>query len=369
MPKRAGAKPRHPTVIDIAKLAGVAPMTVSRVINQSGYVSAKLREKVQRVIDKLEYHPNALARGLKSQRSHVIGILAPDIQNPYSAELAGSIQDVMLGSGYTAFLSTTEQSSKRELAALAAFFDHRVAGIVVATIETEAGNEALERFTRRGLPIVLVGRSSGPANIPRVTADHWKGAYDAVEHLISLGHTRIGYIGGSPQTAGRLRRFHGYVEAMRAHGLEVREELIAGPEAEIGPGYSKQADGYAAMERLLALAQRPTAIFARNDFTAMGAMSAARDRGVSVPQEIAIAGFDNVPQSAFTTPPLTTVAQSTAEQGRAAARMLLERIENRTSTGQQSPAQPNPVPELCLECRLIVRGSTNVNWKTQNIHA
>ena len=200
-------------MVDIAKLAGVAPMTVSRVINQSGYVSAKLREKVQRVIDKLEYHPNALARGLKSQRSHVIGILAPDIQNPYSAELAGSIQDVMLESGYTAFLSTTEQSSKRELAALAAFFDHRVAGIVVATVETEAGNEALDRFTRRGLPIVLVGRSSGPANIARVTADHWKGAYDAVEHLISLGHTRIGYIGGSPQTAGRLRRFHGYVRS------------------------------------------------------------------------------------------------------------------------------------------------------------
>jgi DNA-binding LacI/PurR family transcriptional regulator len=358
MPKRARTKHRHPTVVDIAKLAGVAPMTVSRVINGSGYVSARLREKVQSVIDKLEYHPNALARGLKSQRSHVIGILAPDIQNPYSAELAGSIQDVMLESGYTAFLSTTEQSSKREQAALAAFFDHRVAGIVVATMETEAGNEALERFTRRGLPIVLVGRPAGPPNIARVTADHWKGAYDAVEHLISLGHTRIGYIGGSPQTAGRLRRFHGYVEAMRAHGLEVIGDWIAGPEAEIGPGYSRQADGYAAMERLLGAARRPTAIFARNDFTAMGAMSAARDRGVSIPQEIAIAGFDNVPQSAFTSPPLTTVAQSTAEQGRAAARMLLDRIESRTASAQAEAGR-----ELCLECRLIVRGSTQVNWK------
>jgi DNA-binding LacI/PurR family transcriptional regulator len=350
MSKRPREKQRHPTVVDIAKLAGVAPMTVSRVINGSGYVSDKLREKVQDVIDKLEYHPNALARGLKSQRSHVIGILAPDIQNPYSAELSGSIQDVLLESGYTAFLSTTERSSKRELAALGAFFDHRVAGIVVATVETEAGNEALERFTRRGLPIVLVGRSSGPPGIPRVTADHWKGAYDAVEHLISLGHRRIAYIGGSPQTAGRLRRFHGFCEAMRAHGLEVPEEFIAGPESEIGPGYSKQADGYAAMERLLALPRRPTAIISRNDFTAMGAMSAARDHGVSIPHEIAIAGFDNVPQSAFTTPPLTTVAQGTAEQGRAAAKILLDRIEN--------PAAVKPAEEICLECRLIVRGST-----------
>ncbi len=361
--KRVRNKHRHPTVVDIAKLAGVAPMTVSRVINGSGYVSARLREKVQSVIDKMEYHPNALARGLKSQRSHVIGILAPDIQNPFSAELAGSIQDVLLESGYTSFISTTEQSSKRELAALAAFFDHRVAGIVVATMETEAGNEALDRFTRRGLPIVLVGRSSGPDNIARVTADHWKGAYDAVAHLISRGHTRIGYIGGSAVTAGRLRRFHGYLEAMSAHGLEVHEKWIAGPEAETGPGYSKQADGYAAMERLLALPQRPTAVFARNDFTAMGAMSAARDLGVSIPDEMAIAGFDNVPQSAFTTPPLTTVAQSTAEQGRAAAKMLLDRIENRVTT---APA------ELCLECRLIIRGSTVVDWKAQHsetIHA
>lgn len=354
MAKRPRSKQRHPTVVDIAKQAGVAPMTVSRVINGSGYVSAKLREQVQRVIDKLEYHPNALARGLKSQRTHVIGILAPDVQNPFSAELAGSIQDVMLEGGYTAFLSTTEQSSKRELAALSAFFDHRVAGIIVSTLETGAGNEALERFTRRGLPIVLVGRQSGPPNIDRVTADHWKGAYDAAEHLISLGHKRIGYIGGSPQTAGRLRRFLGFFEALRAHGLELPEELIAGPEFETGPGYSKQADGYAAMERFLHLPRRPTAVFARNDFTAMGAMSAARDQGVAIPQEIAIAGFDNVPQSAFTTPPLTTVAQSTAEQGRAAAKMLLDRIENRVNGVGR---------ELCLECQLIIRGSSEENWK------
>jgi DNA-binding LacI/PurR family transcriptional regulator len=359
VPKRIRDKHRHPTVVDIAKLAGVAPMTVSRVINDSGYVSAELREKVQRVVDKLEYHPNALARGLKSQRSHVIGILAPDIQNPFSAELAGNIQDVLLESGYTSFLSTTEQSSKRELAALRAFFDHRVAGIVVATRETEAGDEELERFTRRGLPIVLVGRSSGPSSISRVTADHWKGAYDAVEHLISLGHKHIGYIGGSPGAAGRLRRFQGYCEAMRAHSLEVRDEWIAGPDAEFGPGYSRQADGYAAMEHLLSLTERPTAVFARNDFTAMGAMSAARDRGVSIPNDIAIAGFDNVPQSAFTTPPLTTVAQSTAEQGRAAARMLLARIEN------PAPA-PAESETLCLDCRLIVRGSTVANWKAKH---
>lgn len=349
MKTTARANQRHPTLVDIAALAKVAPMTVSRVINGSGYVSLKMREKVQRVIDKLEYHPNALARGLKSQRSRVIGILVPDILNPFAAELAGSIQEAMLARGYTAFLSTTEQSTKREHAALSAFFDHRVAGIAVATVETAAGNEALARFTRRGMPIVVVGRNAAPAGIDLVTADHWKGAYDAVEHLISLGHKRIAYIGGSPRTAGRLRRFHGFLEAMRAHGLSVPEELIAGPNHESGPGYSKQADGYEAMKRLLALPHPPTAIFARNDYTALGAMSAARDNGISIPGDVAIVGFDNVPQSAFTTPPLTTVAQPTAQQGREAAEMLLDRIEGRADRAQR---------EVCLECQLIVRGST-----------
>lgn len=359
MAKRARDKQRHPTVVDIARIAGVAPMTVSRVINNSGYVSAKLREKVQRVVDKMEYHPNALARGLKSQRSHVVGILAPDIQNPFAAELAGSIQDALLEAGYTAFLCTTEQSSARELAALKAFFDHRMAGIIVATVETEAGNRALDRFTRRGLPIVLVGRQSGPAGIARVTANHWKGAYDAVEHLIGLGHRRIAYIGASPESAGRLPRFAGYADALRAHGLETADELIAGPVCETGPGFSKEADGYAAMEKLLALRKPPTAVFARNDFTAMGAMSAARARGVSIPGDVAIAGFDNVPQAAFTNPPLTTVAQFTAAQGRAAAKLLLARIE-----GQKPDAE-----ELCLGCRLIIRGSTVLNWKAEVTHA
>ncbi len=308
-----------------------------------------MREKVQRVIEKLEYHPNALARGLKSQKSNVIGILVPDILNPFAAELAGSIQEAMLERGYMSFLSTTEQSTRREQAALSAFFDHRVAGIAVATVDTAAGNEALERFTRRGMPIVVVGRNAAPAGIDRVTADHWKGAYQAVEHLIALGHKRIAYIGGSPKTAGRLRRFHGFLEAMRTHGLSVPEELIAGPDYESGPGFSKQADGYEAMNRLLSLPHPPTAVFARNDFTAFGAMSAARDRGVAIPDDVAIVGFDNVPQSAFTSPPLTTVEQPTAQQGREAAAMLLDRIEGSAERGQR---------EVCLECRLVVRGST-----------
>lgn len=342
-------KQTHPTLLDIAKIAKVAPMTVSRVINDSGYVSAEVRKRVQKAIDKMEYHPNALARSLKCQRTHVVGILLPDIKNPFSAELAGSIQQVLLERGYSAFISTTEQSLQREQAALRAFFDHRVAGIVVATLETKSGDEALERFTRRGMPIVVVGREPGLPIIDRVTANHWRGAFDAVEHLILQGHKRIGYIGASAPHARRLRRFQGFCDALHEHGLRLHEEWIVGPADDSGPGYSTLADGYQAMQRLLEGPTKPTAVFARNDFTAMGAISAARDRGVNIPNDIGIVGFDNVPLAAFTTPPLTTVDQPTGEQGRQAALMLLERIEGEVEAEHR---------EVCFDCRLIVRGST-----------
>jgi DNA-binding LacI/PurR family transcriptional regulator len=345
--KRKG-KRRLTTVLDIAVSAGVAPMTVSRVINDSDYVSKEMRERVQRAIDKLGYRPNALARSLRSRRTHVVGILLSDIANPFSAQLAGSIQQVLLEKGYTAFVSITE-SVQGEQAALDAFFDHRVDGIVVATVETVAGNEALARIAKQGMPIVGVGRAISQPAVDRVTTDSWRGAYQAVEHLISLGHKRIGFLGASVLNAGRLRRFQGFADCLQENGLPLAKELIVGPEAEFGPGYSTQADGYDGMKQLLSLSRPPTAVFARNDFTAIGAICAARDGGLTIPDDIALVGFDNVPLAAYASPPLTTVAQPTTEQGQKAALMLLERIGGLASREGR---------EACFNCQLIVREST-----------
>jgi DNA-binding LacI/PurR family transcriptional regulator len=343
----SSTKFQHPTILDIAAQAGVAPMTVSRVINGTGYVSAELRQRVQRVVEEVGYLPNALARSLKRQRTRVVGILLPDIANPFSAELARSMQKVLLEKKYSAFITTTEQSVEREQAALRAFFDHRVDGVVVATMETRAGNDALHKFINRGMAIVMVGRALSESPVDRVTSDYWKGGYDAVEHLISLGHTRIGFLGASVLNAGRLRRFQGFMDALCDHGISVSEEWIIGSDS--GPAYSTQQDGYEAMKRLLALPTRPSAVFARNDFTAFGAMCAIRDAGLVIPGDIAVVGFDNVPLASYFTPSLTTVEQPTAELGRKAAAMLLERIE-RAST--EAPR------EICFPCRLIIRDST-----------
>jgi len=337
-------------LVDIAARAGVGAMTVSRVVNESGYVSEEVRERVQRIIAEMNYHPNGLARSLKRQSTRVVGLLLPDIANPFSAELASSMQTALLDAGYSSFITTSERSNRREQAALRALFEHRVDGLIVATRETKAGNELLSGLVERGLPMVLIGRTFNHTQVDRVTADHWRGGYEAVEHLIAQGHKRIGFVGVTLTNGVGLRRFQGYLDALREHGLPIQKNLIAGPEQSDGPSYSTQADGYAAMKKLLALRQRPTAVFARNDYTAIGAMLAATDAGLKIPTELAVAGFDNVPLSAYCAPPLTTVDQMTAEQGRRAAALLLERLG--------ASAQPRERREVMLECRLIVRQSS-----------
>ena len=348
MPRPGKIRIRPTTLVDIARVAGVAPMTASRAVNASGYVSEEARDRVLKAARSLNYRPNILARSLKRQRSHVIGVMLPDIANPFSAELVQGMQPVFQQAGYSIFLSTAGRSVEQERAGLHAFVDHRVDGLLIATRGTQLGDEAIVEITKQGVPVVTVGRPIADSGVDRVTADHWRGAHDVVTHLISLGHKRIGFIGVSPQDGPRLRRYQGYASALREHGIPVRDELVVGP-AE-GPGYASEEDGYDGMKRLATLEKPPTAVFARNDYAAMGALRAAHDLGLAIPGDIAIAGFDNLPMSKYTTPPLTTVEQPISEQGKRAAEFLIDRIERRVKDAHR---------DVTLDCKLIVRESTD----------
>jgi DNA-binding LacI/PurR family transcriptional regulator len=338
---------RPATLVDVARSAGVVPMTASRAINGTGYVSEQVRERVLRVAKKLDYRPNVLARSLKQQRLNTVGVMLPDIANPFSAELVAGIQEVLAEAGYSAFLATAGRSVEKERDSLLAFVDHRLDGIIVATRGTEIGNEIVNEITKQNIPVVTVGHPIEGSAVDCVTADHQKGTYAATTHLIELGHKNIGFIGVAMEDALNLRRFRGYLAALTEHGLTLHKEYVVGPSH--GPAYSTEEDGYKGMLSLVKLKRRPSAIVARNDFTAIGVLRAAHELGLAVPDEIAVVGFDNIPLSNFAIPPLTTVAQPIVEQGRRAARFLIDRIE-RTYEGSRR--------EVCLDCQLIVREST-----------
>jgi len=341
------------TLSDIATVVGVTPMTVSRVVTKNGYVSDETRDKVLRVVKEMQYRPNVLARSLKLRRTKTIGLVLGDIANPFSAELARAVREVATGRSYNLFISVSEHSAKEDVAAFDSFASHLVDGLIVATRSNRAGDKYLSEMIAHGFHVVCIGRDFHHENIDWVSADNCRGGFEATQHLINAGHTKVGFIGTSPAGGASLKRFQGYLEALKKNNVQVEEQFISGnPEAsDDAPGYSTEKIGYEAMKRLLTLPKRPTAVFARNDFTAIGAMSAIKEFGLRIPGDIAIVGFDDIPMAVHTTPPLTTVRQPTRQQGLMAAELLINRIE---------ADKPPERAERILPCELIVRDSTVV---------
>jgi DNA-binding LacI/PurR family transcriptional regulator len=339
------------TLSDVAKTAGVTSMTVSRVINQNGYVSDETRAKVLRAVGELNYRPNVLARSLKRQRTETIGLVLGDIANPFAAELARAIRDITTQRGYNLFICISEHSAKEDVAAFDSLADHQVDGIIVATRSNKIGDEHLHEMIKRGVSVVCIGRDFHDENADSVTADALNGGFQATQHLIDLGHKRIAFIGATLSSGNNLKRLQGYLKALKDNDLQVEERYVTGkPEADDdSPGYSTEKLGYEAMKRLLALPNRPTAVFARNDFTAIGAINAIKEAGLNIPNDISIVGFDDIPTAIHTSPALTTVRQPTRSQGSIAAGYLLNRIEGNRSVKRE---------ERILECELIIRDST-----------
>jgi DNA-binding LacI/PurR family transcriptional regulator len=349
----------QPTIVDVAKLARTTPATVSRAINSSGYVRATTRAAVLDAIDQLQYVPNTNARVLKTKRSRVLGVLTGDLFNPYSMTLAGAVQTLAATRGYTTFIAAAGNVVGSEVHALEAFHRQRLAGVVVASLQTPQSDRMLMRLADQGLPVAIVGRQLDHPRVDAISANYRRGGALATQHLISLGHRRIAFIGAQLTDVPRIGRFQGYLDALAEAGLPIRDDLIVGtPRVSPTPRYSTQVDGYHAVQQLLKLPSRPTAIFARNDYTALGALQALKEAGLRTPGDVAVAGFDNIPLAAAISPSLTTVSQPTDEEGRLAAEFLLERIER--------PDRETARRDIVLECNLIVRASTV--GKDQGVH-
>jgi LacI family transcriptional regulator len=319
------------TIKDVALRAGVSVSTVSHVVNGTRKISASTQERVDEAIRELAYVPSAVARSLKSNTTRTLGMLIPNSSNPYFAEIVRMVEDRCFGAGYTLILCNTDDEPKRQGIYLQVLAERRIDGLIVVST---GGDESLPKMLARlRIPIVLLDREISNQACDLVETAHMQGGLLATRHLVSLGHRRIACIGGPAGLAPSEQRIAGWRLGLAEAGLNVNTHLLW------QGGFTSQG-GYEAMHAMLRIQPAPTAVFVCNDLMAIGAMRAAHENDVRVPDALSIVGFDDIELSSFASPPLTTVAQPKQRMGALAVDMLLERIEGRRHDARKVVLQP-----------------------------
>jgi LacI family transcriptional regulator len=310
------------TIKDVASLAGVSPMTVSRVINGSHRVSPETQRRVQDAIEQLGYIPSRLARGLSARKTGTLAVIVPDVANPFFTLIVRAAEDVARRSTYRVILCDTRADLAVERDVIEELIAHRVEGIAIAPV-SDRSKPQLERLNRFGVPFVLLDRTVAGMDCDAVVGDSVGGAEQLVEHLISLGHQRIGMIVERNVVSTARERRRGYEAALRAAGLEVDPELVE--EQTPDPD-----GGLAGMSRLLlSLEEPPSAVFAVNNLVALGAIEAVRNAGLEVPEDVALVCFDDIEYASRLYPFLTALEQPAETFGTLGTQLLLERIQGR----------------------------------------
>jgi LacI family transcriptional regulator len=331
------------TISDVAAEAGVSVATVSRVLNDRGYpVRQETRRRVLEAVEKLDFRPNELARGLLLKRTQTIGLVIPDIANPYYPVISRGVEDVAAERGYAVIFCNTDRDSDKSERYISVLLQKQVDGLVIAGGGTDF-TRASERFAEHGTRVVFVGKPAQPW--PSVRVPNEEGAATAIEHLAELGHRWMGFIGGPATLATARDRLTGYRRAVGHHGLPGSRSL------ERAADFGEQR-GYRAAQSLLHETPRPTAIFAANDRMAIGTLAAAADLRLRVPGDLSVVGFDDIPLASYLRPALTTVALPAYEMGAAAMRLLLELLHQDDDGTTAAP------PVVRLPVRLVVRDST-----------
>ncbi|MEJ1128583.1 LacI family DNA-binding transcriptional regulator [Variovorax sp. CCNWLW225] len=322
------------TIKDVALRAGVSVTTVSHVVNDTRHVSAKGRERVEQAIRELGYVPNAMARSLKSNTTSTLGMLIPNSSNPYFAEIVRIVEDRCFGAGYTLVLCNTDDEPRRQSVYLQVLAERRIDGLIV--VSTGAGDDDSLVTQLHGLriPTVLVDREIADPACDLVETAHMQGGLLAVRHLLSLGHKRIACIGGPVGVMPSEQRIEGWRMALAEAGAAPNADALLWR-----GGFTSQG-GYEAMHAILRTEHAPSAVFVCNDLMAIGALRAAHESGVHVPDDLSIVGFDDIELSAYTSPPLTTVAQPKERIGALAVDMLLERVGGKRRDARKVVLQP-----------------------------
>lgn len=327
------------TIKDIAKVVGVSASTVSRALSGSSLVNEDTKRRILKAARRLGYERNELARALVKGASGAIGLVVPDITNPFFSDIVRGVSEIAERSGYGVILCNTDDRADRELSYIRLMRRKRVDGLVVCSARLDAPLD--HDLAAAGTPFILVSRLSADPDIPYVMTDDRAGARLAVEHLVALGHRKVGFIGGPESVQASRDRMSEYLEVLKEHSIAERGEWRC------YAGFTQGA-GREAGRRMLSLAERPSAIFAANDVTALGVLEIAEGLGLRIPKDVSLVGYDDITYASLPRIQLTTVAQQAVEMGQIAADWLFTAIDGDNTPRLQRTLAP----------RLIVRSTT-----------
>lgn len=336
-------KTKAPTIKEIAKLANVSPMTVSRALNNSHNVREATRKNILKIASRLGYMPNRIARSLVSKKSYLISLIVANIGNQFFAEISRGIEDKAREKGYNVIFSSTDNDTKNLESCVRIMREMGVDGFIIAAVSLK--EPIVDELIDQDFPVVLVNRRVTKNNVNYVVVDNQKGARLAVEHLINNGYKKIGIITGKSSVSTGRERFQGYRKVLLDHGLKFKKEYRSQ-----GP-FTKE-HGKKAAQKMLTLKNRPEAIFAASDNIALGVMDAAGELGLNIPEDLAIVGFDDTDFSSNSKIRLTTVSQRKYEMGQRGVQILIDLIESQ---------QTDYINKIVLEPRLIIRESCGCN--------
>lgn len=325
------------TISDVAKRAGVSTMTVSRVIHHAGYVNQHTRERVEKAILELGYVPNALARSLRFKQTGTIALILTDITNPFFTTIARCVEDTASAQGFSVMFCNTDESEREEIEYINVLLQKQVDGVLL--VPASVSTTSVDLLQHHSVPVVVLDRHIPEAQVDIVRCDSAQGAVLLTDHLLALGHRRIALLNGPAHISTSMDRVSGYHQVLSEAGLT----------GIVYNGDFTQPSGYQMAQAALGLSPRPTALFAANNFIAIGAYHAIRDAEMHIPEDISLVAFDDLPATFVLDPFLTAAAQPAYEMGRRAAELLLARLSGNGPSGPQ---------EIVLPTELIIRKSS-----------
>lgn len=342
-------KKKEVTIYDLAKELNYSPSTISRALNNHSSISKKATKEIQKVAEKLGYRPNSIAASLRNNKSKTIGIMIARINRPFISSLISGIEEVARGAGYNVIISQSNDKYENELSNAKALYESRIGGLIVSLGMETKNTDHFKLFTDKNIPLVFVDRVPDEYNSYRVIIDNYSAGFKATQHLIDQGCKRIAHFAGAQHVNVYGLRKKGYVDALKKNGLDIDEELI------LDLNTMSLEEGKAATEKLLNMNFPPDGIFSSNDTSAVSAILCAKERGIKIPEELAIIGFNDDPMASIVEPALSTVSHPAMQMGRISAQKVLEH-----STGQLDPG----IAQITiLDTEVIVRNSSNRKGK------